>query len=172
MGEGVLEVISRRRSIRRFRPDPIPRETLLCLLEAACQAPSAGNLQPWEFYVVTDPVARKGLSAAASQRFVSEAPVVIVVCAVLERSAVHYGDRGSHLYCLQDTAAAIQNILLAATALGLGACWVGAFREDRVSEALGLPAGRRPVALIPVGYPVAEPLAPPRRAPDEVIKWV
>lgn len=168
----VLETIKKRRSIRRFRNDPVPQEALRELLEAACWAPSAGNLQPWEFYVVTNVALKRDLAAAASQRFVGEAQVVIVVCVVPERSAIHYGERGRKLYCLQDTAAAIQNILLAATSLGLGACWVGAFREERVIEALGLHPGKRPVALIPVGYPATEPRPTPRFSVDEVTEWI
>jgi len=108
----MLEVIKKRRSIRRFRPDPVPEDLLRELLEAACWAPSAGNLQPWEFYVVTNLTLKRDLAAAASQRFVGEAPVVIVVCVVPERSAIHYGERGRNLYCLQDTAAAIYRIRL------------------------------------------------------------
>lgn len=168
----VLETIKKRRSIRRFRSDPVSQGIIRKLLEAACWAPSAGNLQPWAFYVVTSPALKKDLAAVASQRFVGEAPVVIVVCVVPERSAVHYGERGKNLYCLQDTAAAVQNILLAATSLGLGACWVGAFREEGVIKALGLSPEKRPVALIPVGYPISD-IRPPRRFSfEKVTQWL
>lgn len=168
----ILDTIKKRRSIRRFRPDPVPAEVLRQLVEAACWAPSAGNLQPWRFYVVTDPAAKQALAAAAAQEFVAMAPAVIVVCAVPERSASRYRDRGRLLYCLQDTAAAAQNLLLAATAMDLGACWVGAFREDEVARGLGLPPGERPVVLVPVGYPAASPQPPRRRSLEEVVSWV
>lgn len=95
-----------------------------------------------------------------------------MVCALPERSASRYGDRGRNPYCLQDTAAATRNILLAAASLGLGACWVGAFREQRVGEMLELPPDERPVALVPVGYPADTPLAPRRRPVDEVTQWL
>ncbi len=149
------EVIAARHSVRDFdtRRD-VPAEHIRRILEAAIAAPSAGNRQPWHFFVVREARARTCLAAAAyGQVFVSEAPVVIVVCAEPDRSAARYGLRGKMLYCLQDTAAATEHILLAATALGLGACWVGAFDENEVSQCLALPPSLRPVALVPIGYP-------------------
>lgn len=167
----VFEAIRNRRSVRRYLRDPIPKETVEELLSAAIQAPSAGNAQPWRFIVVWDQKLREGLAAAAfGQGFLAEAPVVIVVCADLERAKRAYRERGEQLYCLQDTAAAIQNLLLAATAKGLGTCWVGAFDEGRVTELLGLPRGLRPVALIPVGKPGESPAARPRRPLSEVVE--
>jgi|Deesub1362A_J573_1020465.scaffolds.fasta_scaffold00091_54 nitroreductase len=158
MFDTVLENIKRRASIRRFRPDPVPTELLTQLIEAARWAPSAGNLQPWHFYVVTNARSRRCLAQAAlNQDFVARAPVCIVVCAEPDRSAFRYRERGRKLYCLQDTAAATQNILLAATAAGLGSCWVGAFDEDRVAACLGIPRAQVPVAVIPLGYPEQEP---------------
>ncbi|MCL6560259.1 MAG: nitroreductase family protein [Firmicutes bacterium] len=101
----------------------------------------------------------------------AEAPVVVVVCAEPSRSAQYYGERGRHLYCLQDTAAATQNMLLAATAYGLGSCWVGAFDENQVRDCLGIPPERRPVALIPLGYAAAQlESRPGRRSLEEVTK--
>jgi nitroreductase len=149
------EAVSRRRSIRDFDPSrPVPVEAVEQLLSAAVRAPSAGNLQPWHFVVVRDEDTRANLALAAyGQSFVAVAPVVIAVCADPARSAERYGSRGRDLYCLQDTAAATAHLLLTATALGLGACWVGAFDEDAAAGVLGLPSGLRPVALVPVGYP-------------------
>lgn len=167
----VLEIIRLRRSVRSFKPEPVPRELLRQLPQVAVWALSAGNLQPWEFYIITDQETRKKVGNAAGQRFVGEAPAVIVVCARPQQSSAVYGERGEKLYCLQDTAAAIQNILLAAASLGLSSCWVGAFREERVIEALNL-RGSRPVALLPVGYASSEPKAPPRRPVEEVTRWV
>lgn len=167
----VKEAIKARRSIRRFKKDPIPEDLLREVLEAATWAPSAGNVQPWQFYVITQAEKRKGLSKAGRQGFLGEAPVIIVVCALLERAARYYGERGKSLYCLQDSAAAIQNLLLRATSLGLSTCWVGAFSETQVKEILGLPPEARPVALIPLGYPAENPLPPPRRGLSEVVVW-
>jgi len=166
----IMQAIKKRVSVRRFKPDPVPRELILQLLEAAIWAPNAGNIQPWQFYVVTREDRRRCLATAAlRQEFVASAPVCIVVCAEPERSARHYGDRGRHLYCLQDTAAATQNILLAATALELGTCWVGAFNEDQVRACLNLPAHLRPVAIIPLGYPATETTRRTQRRPLEEV---
>lgn len=173
MENEILDAIRKRRSIRSFKPDPIPQEVVGALLEAARWAPSAGNLQPWEFYVVTDPGVKSSLEMAAlGQNYVGGAPVVIVVCAVPQVSARIYGTRGRELYCLQDTACATQNILLAAQALGLGSCWVGAFHEDEVIKALDLPRGRRPVALVPIGYPSENPPPPARRSLRDVVRAI
>ena len=100
--------------------------------------------------------------AALDQSFIEEVPVVIVVCANEDRSSQGYGTRGKTLYCIQDTAAAIQNIHLAAYSLGLGTCWIGAFREEEASAILKVPHGIRPIAIIPVGYPAENP-APPTK---------
>jgi len=157
------EAIRGRHCIRRFRPDEVEEEKVERILEAAGQAPSAGNLQARDFIVVRDSKKRRGLAEAAlSQSFVSEAPLVIVVCANPGKSEARYGSRGKELYCIQDASVAVQNILLAAHSLGLGACWVGAFDENSVRGVLGIPSEIRPVAIIPVGYPAEEPSAPPR----------
>ncbi len=170
----MLEVIKKRCSVRRYQATPVPEEAIGQLLEAARWAPSAGNLQPWFFYVVRSQGVKECLAAAAlEQRFIAQAPVVIVVCAEPERSGRVYGERGRRLYCYQDTAAAVQNILLAATAMGLGTCWVGAFHEDRVRECLAVPPHRVPVAIIPVGYPAEEPVhRTTRREPEEIVSYV
>ena len=100
---------------------------------------------------------KKLAESALNQNHVNDAPVVIVVCADEKRSSMGYGTRGRTLYCLQDTAAATQNILLTAYSPGLGTCWIGTFNEDEAKEALNAPEGIRPVAMIPVGYPDENP---------------
>jgi nitroreductase len=157
----VLEVIKGRRSVRTFKGKEVPTEIVKKLIDAARWAPSAGNIQPWEFIIVRRlEIKRRLVEAALGQTFIEEAPVVIVVCANEVRSSQGYGVRGRTLYCIQDTAAAIQNILLVGYSFGLGACWVGAFREEEAREVLKIPHGIRPVAIIPVGYPAETP--PPR----------
>jgi len=94
-----------------------------------------------------------------------------VVCANQTLSARGYGVRGINLYCLQDTAAAIQNMLLAACALGLAACWVGAFNEEEATRVLKIPNGVRPVAIIPVGYPAETPEARWKRPLSEIVHY-
>lgn len=166
----VFEAIKNRRSIRTFTRQAVSNAQIKKLLEAARQAPSAGNIQPWEFVVVTDPEIKRGLcEAAGNQNFIQKAPVVIVVCANTLRSSRGYGSRGVDLYCLQDTAAATQNMLLAAHALGLATCWVGAFEEEEASKVLKTPIGVRPVAIIPVGHSALEPKARSRRALNEFV---
>ena len=166
----VFHAIKNRRSIRSYDEQPVTEAQIRTLLEAASFAPSAGNIQPWEFVVVKDPGIKAQLAAAAlDQAFIAEAPVVIVVCANETRSQQGYGSRGVTLYCIQDTAAATQNLLLAACALGLGTCWVGAFQEPAASSALNLPPHVRPVGIIPVGIP-AENRPPRRRRPmDDIV---
>ena len=163
-----------RRSVRAFQPTEVSPDTVTRLLEAAIRAPSAGNRQPWHFIVVRRKEVRQHLAEAAyGQDSVAQAPVVIAVCAEPERSATRYGTRGKELYCLQDTAAATEHILLAATALGLGSCWVGAFDEKAAAQALGLPARLRPVAMVPIGQAMEQRVAASDRRPlSEVVSFL
>jgi len=166
----VLEAIKGRRSIREFKPDPVKEEDLREILNAGRLAPSAGNCQPLELVVIKDPAVKRKLAAAAlEQTFIAEAPVVIVVCTNLLRTSRRYGARGEELYCIQDTAAATQNMLLAAHSLGYGTCWVGAFDDDAVAEVIRAPSGVRPVAIIPLGRPAEKPSPPPRRSLSEIV---
>lgn len=168
----VMEAIQKRRSVRKFSDRSIEEESINKLLTAAIWAPSAGNAQPWRFLVVRNEDLKQGLvQAARGQRFIAQAPITIVVCVDLDRARRSYGDRGISLYCIQDTAAAIQNINLAAVSLGLATCWVGAFDEQSVAKLLGLPNHLRPVALIPVGYPAETPPSPSRRPVSEVAEF-
>ncbi len=168
-----LSLAASRKSVRGFNDRPVSEECLLALLEAARLAPSAGNLQPWKFYAVLNrsKIDSLGKESYRAPWFLS-AQVVIVVMADAEASATVYGERGRSLYCYQDTAAAVENILLCAASLGLGACWVGAFDEKSCASILSLPRGERPVALIPVGYPVAQPEARPRKPLEEVAVFI
>ena len=168
----VLEAIKGRRSIRAFKSEDVPPEIVEKLIDAARWAPSAGNIQPWEFIIVRNPEIKRNLAKAAlNQSFIEEAPVVIVVCADEIRSSQGYGVRGKTLYCIQDTAAATQNIHLAAYSLGLGTCWVGAFNEEEARKILEIPEGVRPVAIIPVGYPAEKPSARNRRPLNQIIHY-
>jgi nitroreductase len=168
----ILKAVKGRRSIRAFKSDDVSPEIVKELFDAAIWAPSAGNIQPWEFIVVRKPEIKKALAEAAlDQKFIEEAPVVIVVCANENRSAHGYGIRGKTLYCIQDTAAAIQNIHLAAYSLGLGTCWIGAFQEEEARETLKIPQGIRPVAIIPVGYPAEAPPPRNRRPISQIVHY-
>ena len=168
----VFEAITNRRSTRTFERRSVSEEQIEKLIDAARCAPSAGNIQPWEFIIIKEPHKKQQLSAAAlDQTFITEAPVVIVVCANEARSGEGYGNRGVHLYCIQDTAAAIENMLLAACAMRLGTCWVGAFREELARKILNTPSHVRPVAIIPIGYPAEQPAPRRRRQISSVVHY-
>jgi len=166
----VFEAIKGRRSIREFKPGPVKDEDLQKILDAGRLAPSAGNCQPSELVVVKEPSLKRRLSSAAlEQTFIADAPVVIVMCANIPRTSRRYGRRGQELYCLQDTAAATQNILLTAYSLGYGTCWVGAFDEGAVADVIQVPSGVRPVAIIPLGRPAENPISPQRRPLKDIV---
>ncbi|RJQ53611.1 MAG: nitroreductase family protein [Actinobacteria bacterium] len=150
----VYEAIAERRSVRRFQDKDVEQVVLERLLEAAVKAPSAGNLQPWRFIIVRGEDAKHELAVAAGfQRFVEAAPVVLAVGADLSVAGGRYGTRGRELYAIQDTAAAIENLMLAAVAEGLGTCWVGAFDEEMAARTLGCEDSQRVLALLVLGYP-------------------
>lgn len=168
------EVIYGRRSVRAFLNEDVEEETILEILKDAIQAPSAGNVQPWRFIVVRNQDTKFLLAnAALNQRFVAQAPWVVVVVAKQDESSVYYGERGRDLYCIQDTAAVAMTILLSAYDRGLGTCWVGAFDEERVSEILKLRKGERAVAIIPIGKAAKITTTKPRRKKlEEVVEII
>lgn len=165
------KLIEERRSIRAYQQRDVEAEKLRQILHAANRAPSAGDLQAYHIVVVRDAKAKGALAGAAyDQRFVGEAPIVLVFVASPSLSAVRYGSRGRALYCLQDATIACAYAQLAAHDLGLGACWVGAFREKTVGEIVGSRADEVPVALLPIGYPAERPEPTPRRSPAEMVR--
>ncbi|HRY14238.1 MAG TPA: nitroreductase family protein [Syntrophomonadaceae bacterium] len=166
-----IETIMTRRSIRKFKPDPVDEQDLTTILEAGRWAPSAGNLQPCYFVVVRDPAQRKQLKAAAfDQESLDTAPAVIVVCADPNRCE-KYGEKGMTHFLLMDGANATQNILLAARALGYGSCWMGGFSEKKVRELLGLPDHFRVISVVPIGKADEDPEPRERRPLSEIVKW-
>lgn len=169
---GILEIIKGRRSVRDFKKKEIPEKAIDALIEAIRWAPSAGNLQSRKFYFIFNEDIKNRLAAAAlHQNFIAEAPLTIVAC-VDHNIAFRYGERGVNLYCIEDAAASIENVLLTAYEHGLGSVWVGAFREDEVKEVLKLPRNLRPIAIIPIGYPARIPKPPPRVSKDEAVEFV
>jgi nitroreductase len=139
----VFEAIQKRKSARSYESKPIPKETLEKLLEAARLSPSAKNIQPWHFIVVTDAEKRKTLSRGLYSKFLAETPAVIVLCGDQKASPDWY---------VVDVALAGENMVIAATAEGLGTCWVGSFDEEEVKTMLEIPKDLRVVALMAVGY--------------------
>jgi nitroreductase len=150
----VFEAIATRRTIRKFTSQDIPMEILGVILDAGRYAPSAGNLQNWKFVIVKNKDNRvKVAEAGMQQMWIAEAPVILVVCAEIEKVRQYYGIRGERLYAIQNCAAAIQNMLLTAHALGLSSAWVGAFDETMLRRAVNIPEDIRPQAILPIGYP-------------------
>jgi len=169
-GGEMLEAIAKRVSCRSYRPDPVPDEAVTELVHAALCAPSGNNSRPWHIIVVRDAAKREALSRVHQYAsFCAVSPVVIAVCA---------DEAKSDHWWIEDCSAAVENILVQATAMGLGTCWIGIRgnerrgfdREDRVRKILGIPAGIRVAALVSVGYPAAEG-RPKGPAPLDVIHW-
>ena len=155
----VMTAIKTRRSIRKFKPVPVPEAQLRQVLEAGRIAPSAGNRQPWKFIVVRDAATRKALvPACRNQAFVGEAGAIIVACAPDESLRWHMVDIGI----------SVDHMTLAAHELGLGSCWIGAFDPDQVKAILGIPAEVKVVCVLPVGVPDMEGVPKPRKDFDEV----
>lgn len=149
------QVIKTRRSIRSYRPDPIPEEKLKRVLEAARLAPSGNNRQPWKFILIGDQnIKRRLVPLVHYQSFVAEAPLVVVTCG----KNIHYnrGDYMSDLSMLVDVSIAVDHFTLAARAEGLGTCWIGSFDNCRIKQYLGVPHDFEVVALIPIGFPKGE----------------
>ncbi|RDD53018.1 MAG: hypothetical protein BA066_06650 [Candidatus Korarchaeota archaeon NZ13-K] len=148
----IFDVMAERRSVRSYTGEEVSEEHLNIILEAACCAPSAGNLQAYEIVVVRDPERRRLLARASyNQDFMIDASVHLVFLAVPSRSAVRYGRRGESLYSLQDATIAATFAMLAAHALGYGTCWIGAFDDSKVMRVVEAPEDRRPVAIIVIG---------------------
>jgi nitroreductase len=146
----VLEAIKKRQSVRSYRDKKIQEDELQQVLEAGRLAPSACNNQPWKFIVVKDKnLKEKLIPACKNQKFVGEASVVIVGCAI---NPSYRMSNGKYSYSI-DLAIALDHMSLEAASLGLGTCWIGAFYQDQVKEILGVPEDVRIVALMPVGYP-------------------
>jgi len=165
----VFECITTRRSIRKYKEVPVEWDKVGQILEAGRAAPSSGNVQNWKFIVVLDKPLREGLAEASFQQYwMIQAPVHIVIVEEPLKVKRHYGLRGEKLYSIQNCAAAAENMLLTAHSLGLGACWIGAFDEERVRRLLKIVDEARPQAIITVGYADEIPPAPPKFKMDNV----
>lgn len=164
----VFEAIRSRRSIRSYLDKPVEEEKLTKVLDAGRLAPSANNRQEWRFVVVRNPGTRKRLSkAACNQGFVAEAAVVIACCSIESDKILTCGQP---TYTI-DLAIAIDHMTLAARALGLGTCWIGAFHEDEVRKILNIPESVRIVELLTLGYPGENPGPRPRKHLDEIVVY-
>ncbi|TCO80207.1 nitroreductase [Plasticicumulans lactativorans] len=168
-----FETVRHRHSVRQYQADmPVEDAKLHAILEMACAAPSAGDLQAYRIVVVRDAAERQGLAdAAAGQHFIAAAPVCLVFCADPARSATEFGPRGEALYAVQDTTIAAAYTQLAAVAAGLASAWIGYFDEVAVARLLHLEPGLKPIALMTVGYPAELPNPTPRRRLAEVVSF-
>ena len=154
-----FDEVVRKRKIREYDLDrqQIPDEIIKKLINNAHRAPSAGHTQVQEFIIVKDISIKKKLrKAAINQEYVEKAPVLIVVCSNTSRSIGRYGSRGKEFYSIIDGAFASILILLTAVNEGIGACFVGAFQDNKVSEILELPKDVRPIGIVCIGYPSVE----------------
>lgn len=168
-----FEMVRTRRSVRQFSNQNVPEGLVQRILEAARCAPSAGNLQAYEIYIVRDPERKAELVRIAfGQEFLAQAAVVLIFCSHAERSRVRYGERGERLYCLQDATIACTFAMLAASALGLATVWVGAFDEEAARRLIGAPKGVVPVAMLPLGYAAESPPQRPRRQLQDLVHEV
>ena len=161
-----FDVVNGRYSTRAYEDKPVEEEKLHKILDAARLAPSASNRQEWRFIVVRDAEKRRKLADIAhKQAFVGQAPVVLAACAVTDN---HLMACGQLCYPI-DLAIALEHVALAATALGLGTCWIGAFDEAAAKKLLGVPADVRIVQLMPLGYPSDKPRPKTRMRLDEIV---
>lgn len=138
-------MLRKRKSVRSYVSDPVTNEELRTILEGARLAPSASNIQPWHFIIIKDAETRGKIAKGCRYgKFLSESPVVIIACGNKHAS--------SHWYVV-DTAIALEHVVLAATALGLGTCWIGLFNEQEIRALVNLPAHFEIIALLALGYP-------------------
>ncbi|HII17096.1 TPA: nitroreductase family protein [Candidatus Woesearchaeota archaeon] len=165
----VFEAIHKRRSIRKYTDQPVEWDKVVHILEAGRLAPNAGNLCNFKFVAVREDAIRKLMAKACyNQEWMEQAPIHIMVCTEPDKSKRFYGLRGERFYVIQDCAAAAENMLIAATALGLGSCWVSAFDEERLRRIHNLPEQVIVQMVITIGYPAEEPEMPPKNT----LEWL
>ncbi|MFH2110648.1 MAG: nitroreductase family protein [Candidatus Bathyarchaeota archaeon] len=149
----VFEAIKTRKSVRKYKPQPIPEDHLKQIMTAAQLAPSAGNKQPWRFILVQDPDTKKKLGTIArNQTWISDAGVIVAALAMDKKSPEVY-----ERWAERDVMTAVEHMVLAAWELGYGTCWIGAFNEDQVKELLNVPKEMTVINLLPIGVPDQTP---------------
>lgn len=160
----LVDVLLSRRSIRRYEDKEIPGDILDKILEAGRQSPSAANRQPYRFIVLTDAEIKKKLSGGLFNRFIQTSQVTIVGCA--NTGAILTGK-----WSIVDTTIALQNMVIAAWALGVGSCWIGDFKEDNVKQLLEIPDRWKVVALVSFGYPAEQPQPRKKKPIEELVSY-
>lgn len=166
----VLDIIRKRKSVRKYKSDPVPEDVLARVLEAARLAPSAKNIQPWKFIVVLDRATKRKLAKASfEQNFMSDAAVVVAACGFPEKA---YPRQGRYMNSWPiDVAIAFEHLILQATEEGLGTCWIGSFDETEVKAVLGVPEEARVLALTPLGWPDESPRDRGRKPLEEILSY-
>ena len=166
-----LELAIDRYSVRAYSDRPIEREKLDYILECARLAPSATNAQPWKIYVINDPQVRAGIQECYPREWFKQAPVLIVVCVNDGAAWIRNYDGKNHADV--DGSIIAEHICLAAADCGLGTCWVCNFDADVCAGILELPKEWRPLAILPIGYPVSDSIPEKKRKPiDEIVKFI
>lgn len=164
----VLEAMRGRKSVRKYEPTPLSAEQIQKVFSVVRMAPSVDNLQPWKFVIVNDEDIKRELAAASSsQKWIAEAPLVVVACGLLDEAQGMIG--GFMNSYPVDVAMAMSYLTLAAHNEGLGTCWVNAFNEDKVRSVLGAPDDVRVVALTPLGVPGGDPESSGRKHLNEIV---
>lgn len=166
----VSEAIQKRRSIRGFNPKPVPEELLLQLVKAGALAPSASNLQAWQFFLLTDPELVRKVELF-SPGLSGKPPVLIAVCSDMNYALEHGSPNSEEYGCIMDASMAAENIMLKAVELGLGTCAIKSYNPDAVKKLLKLPRHYRMELLISVGFPEDSPRPRRLRALDEILHW-
>jgi nitroreductase len=162
----VLSAIRQRSSIRAYRATDIEEDKLKMILEAARLSPSASNRQEWKFIIVKNKETKKKLAKAAfGQSFIAEAPIVIVACGTEPKSMMACGQPAYTV----DVSIACAFMILQACELGLGTCWIGAFKENETKKILDVPEQVRVVAMTPVGYPNELPSDKSRKNLNQIV---
>ena len=163
------EAIRQRASVRSYGNANVDSSVVKELIELAVQAPSAGNSQEWVFVVVRDQNVKKALAESSFGTNKMSCPVVVVVFADMDVIESAYGERGVSLYAMQDIAAAVENFMIAATNRGLSTCWIGAFNDQMVRNAVAAPQHLRPMAMITLGYAKDKVRKPSRKPVSDVV---
>lgn len=168
------DIISNRKSIRKFNNQPIDKKIVDEILESARLAPSAVNYQPWKFFICTSDKAKNAIRESYNREWFAAAQMYIVACGDHAQSWKRLSDGKDH--CDIDIAIAVEHMVLKITDLGLGTCWVCNFDAAKVKEALHLPDSVEPLVLLPLGYPAenyeADARNKKRKALEEIAKWV
>jgi nitroreductase len=163
------QLIQRRYSVRAYKPDPVPDETLQRVLEAARLAPTAANRQPFQIIVMHTAGRQAELRRIYQREWFGRAPLVICVCAVPGQGWVRQQDGKS--YADVDAAIVMDHLILAAADAGLGSCWIAAFDPKAARQILELPSGVEPVAFTPLGYPADQPQPKARKPLAELVRY-